>query len=108
MAALGKMDLHTMPGVVHVAFEVPKLSYVLWLCMPRCVPRSYDNLAVTRGKGECNLPKAPGIRISTLDDVRYRPGLSSIDREFDPLNGSSFTSNCIALDPSCPCRYYLT
>src|SRR6266567_8567160 len=101
------MDIHAMPGIIHVAFEVPEVSYILWMCLLRCVPRSYDHLAVARGKGQCKLPKAPGIRISALDDVGRRPGLSSIDREFDPLNRSSCASYCIALDTSWSCRYGL-
>src|SRR5260370_11348632 len=101
------MDLHSMPGIVHVAFKVPEWSHVLWLCLLRCVPRSYDHLAVARGKDYCHLPKAPGIRISALDDVRCHPGLSSINREFDPLNRSSFAGYCIALDTSWSCRYGL-
>src|SRR5258708_27418303 len=105
--ALGNMDLHSLPGIVHVAFEVPEWSHVLRLCLLRCIPRSYDHLAVARGKDYCHLPKAPGIRISALDDVRCRPGLSPIDREFDPLNGSSFAGYCIALDTRWSCRYYL-
>src|SRR5579859_2729135 len=91
------MDLHSMPGVVHVALEVPERSHVLRLCLPECVPHSYDHLAVARGKGYCHLPKAPGIRTSTLDDGGCRPGLCSIDREFDPLNRSSLAGYCIAL-----------
>src|SRR6266567_8090864 len=104
---LGNMDIHSMPGVVHVALEVPELSHVLWLGLLRCVPRSYDQLAVARGKGDCHLPKAPGIRISALDNGGCRPGLSPIDREFDPLNGSSFAGYGIALDTSWSCCYGL-
>lgn len=48
---LGNVDLDSMPGVVHVALEVPELSNVLWLCLPGCVPPSYDHLAVARRKG---------------------------------------------------------
>src|SRR2546429_182864 len=106
-ARSGNMDLHSVPGVVHVAFEVPELFNVLWLCLFRCVPRSYDQLAVARGKDYCYLPKAPGIGISALDDVGCRPGLSCIDREFDPLNRSSFAGYGIALDMSRSCRYCL-
>src|SRR5579864_1870096 len=101
------MELHSLPGVVHVALEVPEWSHVLWLCLPGCAPRSYDHLAVARGKDYCHLPKAPGIRISALDDGGGRPGLSSIDREFDPLNRSSCAGYCIALDTSWSCRYAL-
>src|ERR1700737_251799 len=56
---LGNMDFHSMPGVVHVALEVPEWSHVLWLCLPGCVPSSYDHMAVARGKGYCHFPKAP-------------------------------------------------
>src|SRR5256886_7811650 len=101
------MDLHFVPGIVHVAFEVPERSHVLWLCLPGCVPRSYDHLTVARGEGYCHLPKAPGMRISALDDGGCRPGLCAIDREFDPLNRSSFTGYGIALDTSGSCCYGL-
>src|SRR5947199_1866078 len=101
------MDLYSVPGIVHVAFEVPEWSHVLWLCLPGCVPRSYDHLAVARGEGYCHLPKAPGMRISALDDGGCRPGLCAIDREFDPLNRSSFTGYGIALDTSGSCCYGL-
>src|SRR3989440_12717745 len=94
------MDLHSVPGIVHVAFEVPEWSHVLWLGLPGGVPRSYDHLAVARDKGGGHLPKAPGIRISALDDGGCRPGLSSIDREFDSLNRRSFAGDGIALDTS--------
>src|SRR5258708_2356827 len=77
------------------------------MCLRGCIPRWYNHLVVARGKGECHLPKAPGIRISALDDGGCRPGLSSIDREFDPLNRSSFASYCIALDTRWSCRYGL-
>jgi len=107
MAALGKMDLHAMPGVVHVAFEVPKLSHVLgWVCLDA----SHARTIIWQSPGE----RANVISKSTRHkDQRARrcplsSGLSSIDREFDPLNGSSFTSYCIALDTSWSCRYYLT
>src|SRR5215471_15315931 len=106
-ARLGNMYLHSMPGVVHVAFEVPELFHVLWLCPFRCVPRSYDYLAVARGKGYCHLPKAPGIGISALDDVGCCPGLSSIDRELDSLNRRACAGYGIALDTSWSCRYGL-
>src|SRR6266566_6633303 len=102
--ALGNMDIHSLPGIVHVALEVPEWSRVLWLGLLRCVPRSCDQLAVARGKNYCHLPKAPGIRISALDDVRCRPGLSCIDGEFDPLNGGSFAGYRIALDTRWSCR----
>src|SRR5215469_5081081 len=106
-AQSGYMDHHPVPGIVHVAFEVPELSHILWLGLLECVPRSYNQLAVTRGKGYCHLPKAPGIGISALDDGGCRPGLSCIDREFDPLNRSSFAGYGIALNTNWSCRYCL-
>jgi hypothetical protein len=101
------MDVHSMPGVVHVALEVPKWSHVLWLCLPGCIPCSYDHLVIARGKGYYHLPKAPGISTSTLVNVGSRPSLCSIDREFDPLNRSSLAGYGIALDTSWSCRYGL-
>src|SRR5215467_4680351 len=101
------MDLHSVPGVVHIAFEVPELFHVLWLRLLRCVPRSYAQLVVTRGKSYWHLPKAPGIGISALENGGCRPGLSSIDREFDALNRSPFASYGIALDTGRSCCYCL-
>src|SRR5437660_10546406 len=92
------MDLHSVPGIVHVAFEVPEWSHVLWLYLPGCVPRSYDHLAVARGEGDCHLPKAPGMRISALDDGCWHPGRCAIDREFDSLHRGLFTGYGLALD----------
>src|SRR5437588_11331000 len=101
------MDLDSVPGIVHVAFEVPEWSHVFWLCLPGCVPRVDDQLAVARREGDCPFPKAPGTRISALDNGGGRPGLCAIDREVDPLNRSCFVAYRIALDTSGSCCYGL-
>src|SRR3982074_961107 len=93
-----------LPGVVHIALEVPEWSHVVWLRLSGFVPCSHDHYVVARGQGERNLPKAPGIWIGALDDVGCRPGRSTIDGEFDPPNRISLARYGIALHQSWPRR----
>src|SRR5215469_10338574 len=102
------MDVHAMPGVVHVACEVPEAARVLRLGPLRRVPCAHDQLALAGGKDDGHLPEAPGIRISALDDSSRRPGLRPVDREFDPLHGRPYGANSIALDTQRPRRAHLT
>src|ERR1044071_10085933 len=97
-------DAHAVPGVVHVAFEVPDGSGAFGLGLSGRGPGAGHDLVLAGGQAHGSAEEAPDPGATVLEQLGLGPAPAAVSRDLDLRHAAAVAADRPALDAHGPGR----